>query len=223
MTAMAGSTRLGILLLHLQVSSSLRSQPLLPQSRQHARAAAPIAVLGELQALEGFPLLFHNGQAAFAASAAATVAFHPLDTLKSRLQSDNYRLSRAQPARLFRRRCSSPEECALEEEETVRGEQARVVLSVGGPPDASQRLGNRQRLFEGLYSGLGANVLKEAPDAAVYLAVCEQLSHSLVANPWFASHWGFTLVPVARVEPTRPLSRPHLEDTRKCTAEQSSE
>jgi len=39
---------------------------------------------------------------------------------------------------------------------------------------------------------LGANVLKEAPDAAIYLAICEQLSHTLVSNTWFASHLGFT-------------------------------
>ena len=45
-----------------------------------------------------------------------------------------------------------------------------------------------------LYTGCGANVLKEAPDAAVFLALSEQLRAALAINPWFASHLTFTLL-----------------------------
>lgn len=45
------------------------------------------------------------------------------------------------------------------------------------------------------YTGLSANILKEAPDAAVFLALSEQLSRSLaVSSPWFASHVTITLL-----------------------------
>lgn len=41
----------------------------------------------------------------------------------------------------------------------------------------------------GLWRGLPANVLKEAPDAAIFLALSEELSRSLsLSSPWFASH-----------------------------------
>ena len=39
-----------------------------------------------------------------------------------------------------------------------------------------------------MYTGCLANVAKEAPDAAVYLALYESLSRSLLAQPWWASH-----------------------------------
>ena len=164
------------------------------------RAAAPCAVIGDTQALEGLPLLLHNGQAAFCAATMATIALHPLDTLKSRLQSDNYRVSQNQPARLVRRRCSSPHECSLEDDDEDLLAAAASPVALSGGAVALQRTGNRQRLFTGLYSGLGANVLKEAPDAAVYLAVCEQLSHTLTSGevltrvPWFSSHLTLTLL-----------------------------
>jgi hypothetical protein len=101
----------------------------------------------------GYELL-RNGLAAFAASAVATSLLHPLDTLKTRLQSDAY--------------------------------------PVGASVDAPV---TRQQLTSGLYKGLSANVLKEAPDAAVFLALSEELSrHLSVSSPWFASHLTVTLL-----------------------------
>ena len=101
----------------------------------------------------GYELL-RNGLAAFAASAVATSLLHPLDTLKTRLQSDAYPLG----------------------------------ASVDAPV-------TRQQLTSGLYKGLSANVLKEAPDAAVFLALSEELSrHLSVSSPWFASHLTVTLL-----------------------------
>ena len=102
-----------------------------------ARAPPPRASLGDGAA--------HSGVAAFAAafgaSVIATVALHPVDTLKTR--------------------------------------QQHAVTS----PDAS------------IWRGVSANVLKEAPDAAVFLALTETLSQSLAYHsPWFASHITMTLL-----------------------------
>ena len=106
--------------------------------------------------------LLRNGLAAFGASATATMLLHPLDTLKTRLQSDAYAVTA--PAGTLRR-----------------------VRPTAGDP--------RQRLLTGLYSGIGANVLKEAPDAAVFLALSEEVSRSLsMSSPWFATHVTITLL-----------------------------
>ena len=121
-----------------------------------SRARSPIASEVEL---------LRNGAAAFAASACATCVLHPIDTLKTRLQSDAYAVSKGT---------------------TVPYSLRRLRPAPGEP---------RQRLFSGLYSGLSANVLKEAPDAAVFLALSEELSRSLsVYSPWFASHFTITLL-----------------------------
>ena len=106
--------------------------------------------------------LIINAEAAFAASALATVMLHPLDTIKCRLQSDAYTLK--PPVASLRR--SRP------------------------TPDAP-----RQKLLSGLYAGLGENVMKEAPDAAVFLALSEAMTSLLTTtNPWFASHLTYTLL-----------------------------
>jgi hypothetical protein len=86
--------------------------------------------------------LLHNAEAAFAASVLSTALLHPIDTLKTRQQSDG---------------------------------------------SLAERTG-------GLYTGLPANVLKEAPDAAVFLAISEELSRVLSSSPWFASHLTVTLL-----------------------------
>jgi len=47
----------------------------------------------------------------------------------------------------------------------------------------------------GVWRGVEMNVLKEAPDAAVFLALSEQLSQSLACHsPWCASHLTMTLL-----------------------------
>ena len=46
-----------------------------------------------------------------------------------------------------------------------------------------------------IWRGVSANVLKEAPDAAVFLALSETLSQSLAYHsPWFATHVTMTLL-----------------------------
>jgi len=144
-------------------------------------------------------LMLHNGEAAFAASAVATAVLHPLDTIKSRLQSDAYRSSGSNIAalvppfppmtfpRLVRRRPTPP----------GTPHQLHNASPMGFKASARTRparAGSRQRLFRDVYTGLPENVLKEAPDAAIYLAVCEQLSQSLSTNAWFASHLTLTLL-----------------------------
>ena len=134
----------------------------------HARAAFAVSGLCRARASrrcaaltlidDGGCSLALNAKAAFAASAMATALLHPIDTLKTRLQSDAYTVSPAR-APVLRRRRPAPDEPA------------------------------RPRLMTGLYTGLPANVLKEAPDAAVFLMVSEELSRTLAySSPWFASH-----------------------------------
>ena len=90
--------------------------------------------------------------AAFAASSVSTIALHPLDTVKTRIQ--------------------------------VADSGSNPLLGDIAYPGVA-----------GLYRGLPLNVLKEAPDAAVFLAISETLSHSLtLQNPWFASHMTVTLL-----------------------------
>ncbi|EOD31858.1 hypothetical protein EMIHUDRAFT_112543 [Emiliania huxleyi CCMP1516] len=139
----------------------------------HARAAFAVSGLCRARAGrrcasltlidDGGCSLALNAKAAFAASAMATALLHPIDTLKTRLQSDAYTVSPAR-APVLRRRRPAPDEPA------------------------------RPRLMTGLYTGLPANVLKEAPDAAVFLMVSEELSRTLAySSPWFASHLAATL------------------------------
>jgi solute carrier family 25 S-adenosylmethionine transporter 26 len=108
-----------------------------------ARARTPLALI-ELS-LDGATQ--HSGlaafSAAFAASCVATVALHPVDTMKTRQQAMTFE----------------------------DGDMACM------------------------WRGVSANVLKEAPDAAVFLALSETLSQSLAYNsPWFASHLTMTLM-----------------------------
>ena len=93
-----------------------------------------------------------SAAAAFAASSLSTIALHPLDTVKTRIQA--------------------------------------------GTTGSNPLLGDlTQPGVAGLYRGLPMNVLKEAPDAAVFLAVSETLAHSLaLQSPWFASHVTLTLL-----------------------------
>ena len=84
------------------------------------------------------------------------VLLHPLDTIKSRLQTGTYAIPVTSPDPLS------------------------SLTADGAPP---------QHLWSGLYTGLGANVMKEAPDAAVFLALSEAMSSSLTTmNPWFSTH-----------------------------------
>ena len=124
-------------LLALPPTLSAWSLPPLAASRSADahRARAPVALVDGVA---------HSGTAAFAAafgaSVIATVAMHPMDTLKVRQQAES---------------------------ETTCG----------------------------MWRGVSANVLKEAPDAAVFLAISETLSQSLAySSPWFASHLTMTLL-----------------------------
>ena len=128
----------------------------------YGRCAAPRLLLDDGGAACSLAL---NAKAAFAASALATALLHPIDTLKTRLQSDAYTVSQTASPIVLRRKRPQPE----------------------APP--------APRLTTGLYTGLQANVLKEAPDAAVFLMISEELSRSLsVSSPWFASHLTLTLM-----------------------------
>ena len=94
-----------------------------------------------------------SAAAAFAASATSTVALHPLDTVKTRIQAGG----------------------------------SRSIPWLGDPGSGSS--------ISGLYRGVSMNVLKEAPDTAVFLAISESLSHTLTLQyPWFASHLTLTLL-----------------------------
>lgn len=140
------SGRLPVLALCLLPScAALRAQLLRPvhvahapgspgSGAKHLRAPVPRLLLDGVQ---------HSGTAAFAAafaaSVVATVALHPMDTLKTR-------------------------------------QQAAATADAG------------------VWRGLSANVLKEAPDAAVFLAISEQLSQMLSQQPWFATHITMTLL-----------------------------
>jgi hypothetical protein len=109
--------------------------------------------------------LAHNAGAAFFASVLSTVLLHPIDTLKTRLQSESG--------------------AAAAEASTVMSDG---IIAAGPSAGAAP-------LFQSnLYAGLPANVLKEAPDAAVFLALSEELSRSLTSSPWFASHLTITLL-----------------------------
>ncbi len=121
---------------------------------------APAACGFSLPAI-GLPAISHDAlislESAFAASALATTLLHPIDTIKSRLQSDSFCLSSTG---------STLQQCQ---------------------PSATDA--SRQPLLDDLYTGLPANILKEAPDAAVYLAVCESMSQSMLSQSgWWASH-----------------------------------
>ena len=124
-----------------------------------AAVAAPASSAAMLpSAVAGAPADFSlhhfavNAAAAFAASSLATIALHPMDTLKTRLQATTTTTREV------------PEEAAP------------LRLS-------------------GLYRGVGENVLKEAPDTAVFLAISEQLTQSLAySSPFFATHLTLTLL-----------------------------
>jgi len=142
-------------------------------------------------------LMLHNGEAAFAASAVATAVLHPLDTIKSRLQSDAYRSSGSNTAALPFPPMTLPRLVRRRPTPSGTSQQPHTASPMGFKASARTRparAGSRQRLFRDVYTGLPENVLKEAPDAAIYLAVCEQLSQSLSTNAWFASHLTLTLL-----------------------------
>jgi len=102
--------------------------------------------------IDGMHAFGISATAAFAASSISTVALHPLDTVKTRIQAG--------------------------------GSQSLPWLGDPMHPGVS-----------GLYRGVSMNVLKEAPDTAVFLAISDTLSHSLtLSNPFFASHVTLTLL-----------------------------
>jgi len=107
--------------------------------------------------LDVAPNMMRDLEAAFLASAIATVCLHPLDTLAQRC-----------------RKTHEQQDMDAGVSTEVQHEQAPT--------------------FASLYTGCGANILKEAPDAAVFLALSEQLRAALAINPWFASHLTFTLL-----------------------------
>lgn len=125
--------------------------------------------------------LLRDGASAFVASALATAMLHPLDTVKCRLQSSAYTVEALCPG----------EGCVLGVPvppglvDLFRPRLRRRRPVAGSP---------RQRLYADVFTGLGAGVLKEAPDAAVYLAFYESLSRSLLVQPWWASHVVFALL-----------------------------
>lgn len=65
-----------------------------------------------------------------------------------------------------------------------------------GDVGSNPLLGDPSRsVVRGLYRGVSMNVLKEAPDAAVFLTVSESLSHNLpLQSSFFASHITLTLL-----------------------------
>jgi hypothetical protein len=133
--------------------------------------------------------LLRDGIAAFAASAIATALLHPLDTIKCRLQSGAYTVEPLCEAGgcvlgvplpklpKLRRRRSKPDPASS---------TSTASSSLPGY--------ERQRLYSNVYSGFLANVAKEAPDAAVYLALYESFSQTLLLNEWWASHWLLTVI-----------------------------
>lgn len=151
--------------------------------------------LPDIIGLEGSNLL-RDGLAAFAASAVATMLLHPLDTIKCRLQSGAYTVEplcseggcvlgipMPELPKLRRRRSARPARSSEDEED---GEADGSSLSLPGY--------ERQRLYSNVYTGFLANVAKEAPDAAVYLALYESFSQTLLLNEWWASHWLLTVI-----------------------------
>ena len=125
--------------------------------------------------------LLRDGTSAFAASALATTLLHPLDTLKTRIQSQRYRVGangavvRTRPRRELLTDLHAHAAHAPAHPHTRQQQRERAQL---------------QPLFADLYTGLGSNILKEAPDAAVYLALYQCLSQALLADEfgWWASH-----------------------------------
>lgn len=121
-----------------------------------------------------------DGVSAFSASALATALLHPLDTVKCRLQSGAYTV---EPL------CGEGG-CLLgipiPEWPRLRRRRPRARSSATSM--------QRQRLFSDVYTGCLANVAKEAPDAAVYLALYEAFSRQLLTQPWWQAHWMLTLL-----------------------------
>ena len=113
--------------------------------------------------------LLRDGTSAFAASALATTLLHPLDTLKTRIQSQRYRVGangavvRTRPRRELLTDLHAHAAHAPAHPHTRQQQRERAQL---------------QPLFADLYTGLGSNILKEAPDAAVYLALYQCLSQA---------------------------------------------
>jgi len=95
--------------------------------------------------------LLRDGASAFVASALATAMLHPLDTVKCRLQSSAYTVEALCPG----------EGCVLGVPvppglvDLFRPRLRRRRPVAGSP---------RQRLYADVFTGLGAGVLKEAPD-----------------------------------------------------------
>ena len=137
--------------------------------------------------------LLRDGLAAFAASALATALLHPLDTVKCRLQSGAYTVEplcgsggcvlgvpMPELPRLRRRRSSKPD--SDDSDDSDDSATAAYASSSSSLP--------RQRLYTNVYTGFLANVAKEAPDAAVYLALYESFSQArtLARSPLATRH-----------------------------------
>lgn len=143
--------------------------------------------LPDIIALEDSNLL-RDGSAAFAASALATALLHPLDTIKCRLQSGAYTVEPLCGAGGCLLGIPMPEFPKLRRRRSK-------PLPASSSSRASSRHGyERQRLYSNVYTGFLANVAKEAPDAAVYLALYQSFSQTLLLHEWWASHWLLTVI-----------------------------
>ena len=123
---------------------------------------------------------------AFAASSLATFALHPLDTYKTRLQATSAQPQPPPPHAGLHHRLGLPH-LGRNREQHEQQHLDTAEKALASPLPAKP-------LFAGLYRGVGENVLKEAPDTAVFLAISEHLTHSLaLSNPFFATHLTLTL------------------------------
>mmetsp|Transcript_9318 Transcript_9318/g.16784 ORF Transcript_9318/g.16784 Transcript_9318/m.16784 type:complete len:487 (-) Transcript_9318:1284-2744(-) len=122
---------------------------------------------------EQTPLPYHLvAIVAFAASAISTLISHPIDTIKTRLQAHSF--------------TKDPENTENSAVSPTISQQNGVSVSLKrrfmNPVVA---LNESVRLMKDLYRGVGSNIFKEAPNAAIYIGVYEVLKTGMFERDWF--------------------------------------
>lgn len=126
------------------------------------------------------------GAAAFVASAISTAIVHPLDTLKTRIQARSTKLGVLKAERAARRRKLLLAEAAAE------GVPPDALVVQVGAAHADEKAEQELEAaamepidLSGLYRGILSNMMKEAPNAAIYLGVYELLKNVLLSTTMF--------------------------------------
>ncbi|KAA8495153.1 S-adenosylmethionine carrier 1, chloroplastic/mitochondrial [Porphyridium purpureum] len=136
-----------------------------------------------------------SGVVAMGASAIATLIIHPVDTIKTRLQVEPSHVLEAAPpvAPVQVAHGAAGHHGASPGANAGEGTaSANVAESVQEIVDEQVELARRRRkaLFSGLYVGLLSNILKEAPNCAIYIGCYEYFKDVLLSmqSPFFTAY-----------------------------------